>query len=337
METSTIPPKPPRLAVDEDTLASQVLEIIGGITREALQTLEEPEEKDVWLMEEGDDSVFYSDEDQVHQDITTCAFGANVCKPLVNSVADVEEEPGEEYITDKESSELKEELNQHVIVDEQELRQEGQTVTTQPMDQSDPQTESDLTSEKSESACGESSKCTIAEMQTAQNTSAEKGKSNLFILCSNIYCFRGRILFTDAKQVFPLFYFSVNLPVEKEGLTPNPEPSAVTNKRGYGRLNGEADVPQQMSNADLQVSGDRPLQVEPEEERNFLIPGGFHQKLSPGYSTLPLPKKSCSSDGDQKSFSHLTSPKYGTVSYRKIRRGNTRQKIEEFEYMMMNL
>ncbi|XP_034088310.1 ermin-like [Gymnodraco acuticeps] len=303
METSTIPPKPPRLAVDEDTLASQVLEIIGGITREALQTLQEPEEKDVWLMEEGDDSVFYSDEDQVHQDITTCGFGANGFKPLVNSVADVEEEPGEEYITDKESSELKEELNQHVIVDEQELRQEGQTVTTQPMDQSDPQTESDLTSEKSESACGESSKCTIAEMQTAQNTSAEK----------------------------------VNLPVEKEGVTPNPEPSAVTNERGYGRLNGEADVSQQMSNADLQVSGDRPLQVEPEEERNFLIPGGFHQKLSPGYSTLPLPKKSCSSDGDQKSFSHLTSPKYGTVSYRKIRRGNTRQKIEEFEYMMMNL
>ncbi|KAL3056458.1 hypothetical protein OYC64_019032 [Pagothenia borchgrevinki] len=304
METSTIPPKPTRLAVDEDTLASQVLEIIGGITREALQTLEELEEKDVWLMEEGDDSVFYSDEDQVHQDITTCGFGANGCKPLVNSVADVEEEPGEEYITDKESSELKEELSQHVIVDEQEEeRQEGQTVKTQPMDQSDPQTESDLTSEKSESACGESSKCTIAEMQTEQNTSAEK----------------------------------VNLPVEKEEVTPNPEPSAVTNERGYDRLNGEADVPQQMSNADLQVSGDRPLQVEPEQERNFLIPGGFNQKLSPGYSTLPLPKKSCSSDGDQKSFSHLSSSKYGTVSHRKIRRGNTRQKIEEFEYMMMNL
>ncbi|KAF3843085.1 hypothetical protein F7725_001934 [Dissostichus mawsoni] len=171
------------------------------------------------------------------------------------------------------------------------------------MDQSDPQTESDLTSEKSESACGESSKCTIAEMQTEQNTSVEK----------------------------------VNLPVEKEEATPNPEPSAVTNERGYDRLNGEADVPQQMSDADLQVSGDRPLQVEPEQERNFLIPGGFHQKLSPGYSTLPLPKKSCGSDGDQKSFSHLSSSKYGTVSYRKIRSGNTRQKIEEFEYMMMNL
>nr|XP_061799742.1 ermin-like [Nerophis lumbriciformis] len=57
----------------------------------------------------------------------------------------------------------------------------------------------------------------------------------------------------------------------------------------------------------------------------------------PGYSTLPLPKKSSDTLGDQESFNHLTPTKYSSVSYRKIRRGNTRKKIEEFEYIMMNL
>lgn len=37
--------------------------------------------------------------------------------------------------------------------------------------------------------------------------------------------------------------------------------------------------------------------------------------------------------GDMKSSSHQSS-KYKSVSYRKIRRGNTRQRIDEFESMM---
>ncbi|XP_029315049.1 ermin-like [Cottoperca gobio] len=308
IESSVMPPKAPRLTVEEDALASQVLEIIGGISREALQTLEESEERDVWSMEEGDDSVFYSDDDQAHQEAnTSCGFGANKSKPLVNSVATDEDDPWEESIIDEESLELAEEVTQHVILtDQEEERQEVKILKTEPMDQTDPAdpgAQSKLTPEKSLSTCGEHLKRTIADMQTEQNISSEKA----------------------------------NLPVEKEEVTPNLEPSDVTSEESNTRLNGEADVPEQMSNAELQISGDRQLQVQPKQEQNFHVPVGFYQNSSPGYSTLPLPKKSYGSDDHQKSFNHLSSSKYGTVSYRKIRKGNTRQKIEEFECMITNL
>lgn len=62
MEIQTGPTSPdaPIVSVDEDALVSQVLEIIGGNAAEALTTLGEAEEG----QEEGDDSVFLSDDDQ---------------------------------------------------------------------------------------------------------------------------------------------------------------------------------------------------------------------------------------------------------------------------------
>ncbi len=191
--------KAPRLTVDEDALASQVLEIIGGVTREVLQSLEEPEERDVWSMEEGDDSVFYSDEDQAHQHIkpnTSCDFGASECQNPVNSVtADEpflqrEDDQGKEFITDKESAEMGEEVTQLVILTGQTEEEKPQAPKTRQMDRSesaDPETKSDITPEKSENTCGEPLRlnCTSADMQTQpeRNTATEKGKRSLALLC----------------------------------------------------------------------------------------------------------------------------------------------------------
>lgn len=192
MQTSTMPPKAQRLTVEEDALVSQVLEIIGGITLEALQTLEDPEERDAWSVDEGDDSVFYSDEDKAHQDIkanASCDFGDSKREHLLNSVtadariSEREECSGEEFISDSENSEMEKEMAQHVNLTEE--RQE----TLEPMDQpeaADPGEQSNWTQERSVGSCEDSLqiKCKRNDkhMQLEQNISAGKGKRNLAFL-----------------------------------------------------------------------------------------------------------------------------------------------------------
>lgn len=172
MEKSTLPPKHLRLTVEEENaLTSQVLEI-------TLQTLDQPKETDVWLMEEGDDSVFYSDEDQIHQDIksnTPCDFAAKKIKCLVNSEAadepilQRESDPGAEVITDKENIEMQKEVLPQFILAKQELWT--------------PKTE---TMCKSDSAEPQQPNCTNADMQTQpkMNISSETGKRSSLSLCN---------------------------------------------------------------------------------------------------------------------------------------------------------
>ncbi|XP_026150465.1 uncharacterized protein ermn [Mastacembelus armatus] len=305
MDTSTKPPEAPSITVeDKNTSASRLREV----TLDTLQTLEQPEERDVWSMEEGDDSVFYSDDDQTQQDAkenTSCDLGADKCEhPASSETAEesfprIEGDPGAELISDNENLLMEKEVTRQLILTEQEDKcQELQTKTEimNPSDSADPGAEDNLTPEKSVISCEESShpKGTNADMQ-------RQPEQNISLEIAN----------TQVKEE-----------VMAQAQMPNLEPSDKSNEEGYTRLNGEAS-------AKLQVSGNRHLEVEQaaEQDENFHVPEGFHQGPSPGCSTLPLEKKS---------FDHLRSSKYSTVSYRRICRGNTRQKIEEFEYKIMN-
>lgn len=162
MQTGPVSPEAPSVSVDEDALVSQVLEIIGGIAAEALGTLGEPEEG----QEEGDDSVFLSDEDQDRRDITTeaaCSFG--------------EEQPGDDVeetkSVDKNLEILQQQQEEHLVLSDEEQRQDLRMSETEVVDHSEL-----VDQEAQRNRSTESSVQVEAELKT----SAEPGEKRSFLL-----------------------------------------------------------------------------------------------------------------------------------------------------------
>lgn len=187
---SAIPPNTPkRSAEEEDALAPQVLEILSGISIEAFKTLKEPEDRDVWTLEEGDDSVFYSDEEQAQLNIVTASTASTgiKCRHLANTVADEpshqrEVKAGEEHA--KENLDMGMEMT-HQITWTQEEPQKFHAAKAKLMfalDSGEQGADSEPTPGEFMRTCKEflQPHWTTVEMQAhpEQNASAEKGKKN---------------------------------------------------------------------------------------------------------------------------------------------------------------